>query len=79
MENKDKEQLVHLLNKLRDEHCEYYNCCFNKDRGYHYDERNLCPLCYDGPSRCICEDLVSWGLGIRLTKERHPRIYGRTL
>ena len=79
MENKDKKQLIHLLNKLRNEYCEHYNCCFNKDKGYHYDEPNLCPLCYGGPSHCICEDLVSWALGIRLTEERHPRIYGRTL
>lgn len=79
MDNKEEKQLIQLINKLRNEYCECYNCCFDKDEGYRYDELNLCPLCYGGPSRCICEDFVSWAFHTKLTEKRHPRIYGRKI
>ena len=37
-EKEEKEQLISLINKLRNEYCESYSCCFDKDQGRHYDD-----------------------------------------
>ena len=76
MTNEEKQQLIHLIAKLRNVYCEHYNCCFDKDRDYdwEYNERNLCPLCYGGPSYCLCDELIINAFHIELGGVRHSRI-----
>lgn len=76
MTEKEKQQLIRLVSKLRNMYCEHYNCCFDKDHEYNweYNERNLCPLCYGGPSYCLCDELMFRAFYIKLEEERHPRI-----
>lgn len=76
MRKEQKEQLIHLINELRNEYCESYNCCFKKDQGYHYERPNLCPLCYNGPSNCMCDDILWRAFHTKLTEKRHPRVTG---
>lgn len=51
MDNKEEKQLIQLINKLRNEYCEYYNCCFDKDKGYCYDELDILPRINSWDSR----------------------------
>ena len=74
MKNEDEEQIIYLINKMRNEYCRRYNCCFNKDHGYHYKERKLCPLCYNGHSNCMCEDILWRAFKILLTSKRPHRL-----
>ena len=74
MKKEDEKQLIYLINKLRNEYCKRYNCCFNKDRGYHYEKENLCPLCYDGCSSCMCDDILSLAFKTKLTDKRPHRL-----
>lgn len=78
MEKEEKEQLISLINKLRNEYCESYSCCFDKDQGRHYydeyEKSSLCPLCYNGCSNCMCDDILWRAFRTKLTEKRHPRI-----
>lgn len=76
MTHEEKQQLIQLVAKLRDRYCEHYNCCFDKDynHDWEYNEQNLCPLCYGGPSYCLCDELVFQAFHIALEETRHPRI-----
>lgn len=78
MKKEEEKQLIDLMNKLRNDFCKRYNCCFDKDQGRHYYDHNekssLCPLCYNGRSNCMCDDILWWAFRTKLTEKRHPRI-----